>query len=642
MKVGYSHLIEYIPSKPSIDEISEKLFQLGHEHEIDNKIFDLELTPNRGDCLSLKGILRDLAVFFEVNFNDEIYLEEIKPLKIEFDNKAKDACPHISLLKIEIADQILPYKGLLESYFEDLDENKNNFFTDISNYISYETGQPTHCYDAKKIEGSFSLNKINENKEFISLQNKKIDLEGKNLVFLKNNEVINLAGIMGGKESSCSSNTRAVIIECAYFKPEEVIGKAVKYDIKSDAAHKFERGVDPMCQENVLRRFVHLVREHAEIKKIELFQKNYSQFFKKTLSIDVDAINKILGTSLDKNNIEDLLEKLGFNIENDIIKVPSYRSDIESQNDIAEEIARVIGYNNIPTKSINVPKIKSDLSKSIKIENFLKNTLLENGFFEVINYPFNGLQTRDSIKVDNPLDSNRANLRTGLKQSLLENLLYNERRQKDSIKLYEASDVYTIQKGKIKKKRVLGIICSGRVGKNYLDFSKKINAKYLKDIFSNLCIKNLSIDVENISRENIDTKLKSEIIYLEINIDNLDFENELENRLRKIPQHFAKYVPLSEFPSSYRDLSFSVKDSNSNIKLQKFILNFKHELIKESFIFDFFIDKKNDQIKIGFRIIFQSKTQTITENEVNNIMKNIIDFCLSIESVEIPGLINNS
>ena len=85
MKVGYSHLIEYIPSKPSIDEISEKLFQLGHEHEIDNKIFDLELTPNRGDCLSLKGILRDLAVFFEVNFNDEIYSEEIKPLKIEFD-----------------------------------------------------------------------------------------------------------------------------------------------------------------------------------------------------------------------------------------------------------------------------------------------------------------------------------------------------------------------------------------------------------------------------------------------------------------------------------------------------------------------------------------------------------------------------
>ena len=637
MKIAYKHLINFIPSKPSIEDISEKFFQLGHEHEIEKNIFNMELTPNRGDCLSINGLLRDLAVFYKVNLINEVYTDDIKSMNLDFNNSAIDACSHISFLKIDIVGEIRSYKGYLKEYFDDLDVNKNNFFTDISNYISYETGQPTHCYDAQKLSGSFKLERIKGEHVFETLLGKKIELNGKNLLFTKDNNIINLAGIMGAKNTSCSTNTKSVIVECAHFKPEEIIGKSVKYDIKSDSAHKFERGVDPLCHERVLRRFLKIVEDHARIVNVEIFEKIYNEH--ETLHIDFnpDRINAILGISLRKKGIEDYLLKLGFFIKDNKISVPSYRTDIRSENDIAEEIARIIGYNNIPSKPFQIPALTINENK-IDIEHNIKKLLIDHGFFEVINSPFIKYEANNALKVDNPLDSNRKYIRTSLKESLIDNLLYNQRRQQDSIKLFEISDVYYFEE-KIKFKKMLGIICSGRVARNYRDFSKKIDTNYLTNI-----IKQLSPEIDLhpviIDNESLDSKSRNQIIYFEVEIDNL------KNANLKIPSSpkkysndgFNKYNPISEYPSSSRDLSFSVKDSNKRHQLEDFLLNYKHDLIKEIFIFDYFYDKKNHEIKMGFRFVFQSKASTITESEVNNLMSDIIKASLAFNSVSIPGL----
>ena len=197
MKIAYSHLAQYIEEKPTIEQISDSLFQLGHEHEIDNDIFDMEFTPNRGDCLSLNGLLRDLAVFYTVDFNQDIYTEKLEDLQIDFENLSESICPQISFLKLEIDKVPEAYKNSLEKYFIDLGLNKNNFFTDVSNYLSYETGQPTHCYDASKMGGKLSFHEIEKNEEFETLLDKKITLKGKNSVFLLNDNIINLAGIVG-------------------------------------------------------------------------------------------------------------------------------------------------------------------------------------------------------------------------------------------------------------------------------------------------------------------------------------------------------------------------------------------------------------------------------------------------------------
>ena len=641
MKIAYEHLIKFIPSRPSIENISEKFFQLGHEHEIENNIFDMELTPNRGDCLSINGLLRDLSVFYEITPNNEIYTDDIKSLDINFVNNSQEACPSISFLKIKIQGEVSAYKGIFKDYFDDLDINKNNFFTDISNYISYETGQPTHCYDAEKVTSLISLETSIEEYEFKTLLDKTIKLEDENLVFVQNDEVINLAGVMGGSGTACSKDTKSVIVECAYFNPENVIGQSIKYDIKSDAAHKFERGVDPLCHEKVLRRFLKIVDEHATIKNVEIFKRDYISHNSTEIPFSIERINNILGLSCNSEELQDYLTKLGFNIDKNKIIAPSYRSDIKTENDIAEEVARVIGYNNIPTQPIKIPKLSNTSAKNLELlENNIKTLLISEGFFEVINDPFVNHETNNSIKLDNPLDSGRKNLRINLEKSLIDNLLYNERRQQDSIKLFEITDVYYIDKKELKSKRKLGIICSGRVGKNYQDFSRKIDNKYLTNILEKFN-KKISFNPHLINRDELETKLNDKIIYLEIDLnelENYDFDILDKEKFILNKNNFKKYIPISSFPSSVRDLSFAVADKEKYHDLQNLLLDYKDILIKEIFVFDFYHNENKDEIKIGFRFVFQSNSSTITETDVNNIMNEIIEKALSIPSVEIPGL----
>ena len=635
MKIAYSHLVSRIKENPSIEMLSDNLFQLGHEHEIVEGIFDIEFTPNRGDCLSLNGLLRDLAAFYDVNLKQEVFDGDIKELKIDFENLAHDICPKISFLKIEIDKIPSKYKSYLNDYFIDLDLNKNNFFTDISNYLSYETGQPTHCYDANKIEGKLSFKEIELNQGFETLLGDEINLINKNPVFLLDNNVINLAGVIGGKGTSCKSDTKTVLIECAFFKPEAIIGKSIKYDINSEASHKFERFVDPECHEDVLRRFLSIVIEHTNIKDMSLISYEFKKNEVIKIPICVDKINQILGINITEKEYLEYLSKLGFNISENLIIVPSSRNDIKSQNDLAEEIARVIGYDNIQINKLSIPETNYIDDKNL--ENKLRFFLLDNSFFEVINSPFVKNKLNNSIEVDNPLDSNKKYLRTNLTDSLIENLIFNERRQKDSIKLFEISNLYTYKDGEIISTRKLGIIASGRVGHNYEDFSKQINRKYLTKLFKDfLPYEDFKFEVLN--RDLFDTKIKNEIVSSEIDILNFSPKVLEYDEKTKPPVSFIEYTPISDLPHSIRDLSFSVKDFSKLNQLNDYILNFDDEFLKEVFVFDYFNNEKNAEIKIGFRFIFQSADSTITESQVNDTINVIIDHTEEIDGITIPGL----
>ena len=635
MKIPYKHIVKHISEKPDLEELSSKLFQLGHEHEILNEIFDIEFTPNRGDCLSLKGLLNDLAAFYSIESNMEIYDGPLDELKINFENECHKICPKISFLKIEIEDNIKTYHSELKSYYEDLDNKPINFFTDVSNFLAYETGQPTHAYEASIFESKISLKEITDPYEFKTLLNDQITLTDKNTVFCLEDEVINLAGIMGGKNSSCKTDTRAAVIECAYFSPEAIIGKTVKYDINSEAAYKFERGVDALQQEYVLRRFINIVQEHATVKNVQFCSYDFLEIPKIRIKKDMNLVNKVLGTNIDDFEFENIFTKLGFNFDGEYIEVPSSRSDVRTQNDLAEEVARVIGYDNIQSKNLILPKKKKDHFGSI--ESNLKGFLVDNGFFEVINFPFCIDKNKESIEVDNSLDSNKKFLRTDMKISLLNNLLYNERRQKDSIKLFEISDIYTKENNKFVKKKKVALIASGRLARNYRDFSKKISKEVLETIFIDLIPKRL-LNFETISRENLDSKSKDKIFFLEINFDDVS-KNILEYSPKSNPpKDYIEYHPISELPSSNRDISFSIRDPEDLYKLEKILKEYQNDILKEKFVFDFFYNEKKGEIKLGFRFIFQSNEKTLTESEISIILNDIIKEVLTLKSVNIPGL----
>ena len=352
----FRHIKDRITEEVTIDEISEKLFQLGHENTIENEIIDIEITPNRGDCLSLLGILRELSVFYDVDKEFDLYSGDIEKFDIDFENLAPETCQEISFLYLHIENDIKDFSNDLQSYFNDLGINNNNFFTDISNYVSYEIGQPTHCYDYKNVDKKITFTLLENDSKFRTLMGNEINLTDRNPVFLIDEKVANLAGVMGGEDTACSSKTRSVIVECAYFNPEEIIGQALKYDIQSEAAYKFERGVDKNIQEFVLKRFLEIVKDHATIKNIKLFQKKYIETKNTEISFNVDKINQILGLDMDNETYSMHLNSVGFDIHDDLIKVPSYRNDIETQNDLAEEIARIVGYQSIPRQEINLPK----------------------------------------------------------------------------------------------------------------------------------------------------------------------------------------------------------------------------------------------------------------------------------------------
>ncbi len=629
MKLNYKDLINLFTEKPSKEMLSQKLFQLGHEHEIQGDIFDMELTPNRGDCLSLIGLARDLAVFFGNTNSFNLFEGDIEPLEIKFENLSPKDCPKISFLEIEIEENKVEYKSYLENYFNTLGGNKTNFFTDISNYVSYELGQPTHCFDRETIKHKL----IFENKEckgsFKTLLNSEVQLKDHNCVFSADGEIISLAGVMGGASTACSAETKKVLVECAYFNPESIIGKSIKYNLVSDAAHKFERGVDIESQEMALRRFAKIVQDHTKIKSIKF--KSFSKYCinDPSIPIDVKKINQILGTSIDSTEYLKYLDDLGFKISSEI-KAPSYRHDIETSNDLAEEIARVIGYNNIKSAPINLKKTAlNDNERVKKIESLLVN----NGFSEVINFPFTSSKQKESIRIDNPLDSNRSNLRISLKDSLVKNLLYNERRQKDSIKLFEISDVYT-KDSKIRQQKKLGLIISGRLGNNFNDFSRKLDREYLNNVLN----KEHAKDIIEISRDALDTKKKNKIFYAEIPLENMSatFFSELTAHQKSI--NFENYEPISEYPSSTRDFSFLINDLNVVSEVIDMLDKISDEIIKSSFLFDYYKDDENKIIKLGYRFIFQSHHKTLSDIEINKKVNKILRPILAIDGVSIPGM----
>ena len=227
-------------------------------------------------------------------------------------------------------------------------------------------------------------------------------------------------------------------------------------------------------------------------------------------------------------------------------------------------------------------------------------------------------------------------MRTNLKESLLKKLIYNEKRQQDSIKLFEISDIYT-KINKISSARKIGIIASGRMGKNYINFSKKIDEKYFQKLISEI-LETKHISFEVIDRKNINSKIKEKIIYFEANID--DISDNILNKATKFkyPNEFIAYQKISEQPSSYRDISYSISEADDFMKLDDLISNYNNKYLKDCFMFDYYLDNKAGLLKVAYRFIFQSKSETLQENQVDEILNDIISITTKPASVDIPGM----
>ncbi|MYB96856.1 phenylalanine--tRNA ligase subunit beta [Candidatus Poribacteria bacterium] len=460
---------------------------------LDDVVFELEITPNRPDCLSLIGVAREIRAetgnalkLPQVDFNEaETDIREITSVTIE----TSDLCPRYAARVIR-GVKVGQSPAWLQQRLESVGIGVINNIVDITNFVLMEYGQPLHAFDYHKLaENRIVVRRATAGENITTLDGIDRELTSDMLVIADAEKPVALAGVMGGYDSEITETTADVLLESAYFNPSSIRATAKALGISTEASYRFERGADIGAVLAALDRAAQLITELAggTICKgvVDVYPgsppvtgKGRQQSLT-DIQLRPERVNFILGTTLDPSEMVQILSDLGFDVkangENYQISVPTFRSDVTREIDLIEEIARVYGYDNIPTTSpkgdipIPAPNPSTEVRKRIK------HFLLAAGMMEAINYSFcdpNGFDKirfaadhprREVLKLQNPLSPEMSVLRTTLLPSLLENAQHNRNHQIDTIALFEIGSVFIRNGAEKEPERVTGIL-AGQVG----------------------------------------------------------------------------------------------------------------------------------------------------------------------------------
>ena len=666
MKILKSHLEEKLGKKKSVEKLSDQLTMLGLEVDSITKVksdycIDIDLTPNRGDCFSALGVAREIAASDQTVLKNEKF--SVKPLgnsKTKVLVQAKEACPKYSFLEISnlsLTNSKGKAKELPQFISARLDAagiNLINPIVDILNYVMLDIGQPMHAFDKNRISGDIKVRFAKNNEKIKLLDEQKIVLSKDCLLIADAKGPIALAGIMGSKASSVELDTSDVILESAFFSPKFIRGKARKFGIQTDASQRFERGVDFNLQLKALEMASNLIVKYLGgscTKVKEIISNNYLPKQQK-ITLSLNFLNDKLGTKLSTNKVKKILKLLDIQIlaaKSDLIKIltPSHRFDLEIQEDLVEEIARLVGYDNLPTqelKSFQQNFSKTSYSKVLE----LKKYLTSNNFQEVINYSFvdDGLQnelelSKGLIKIQNPITENLNSMRTSLFPGLIANLISNAKRGNDYLKIFEEGKVFSRNKTIKEANQLAGLIFDqekkGWNRSDSFDFYalkelvlnlakfSNITDVALKKSDSNLLHPKISADIFKANKKIGSFGKVHPLILKKINFKKAFYYFEFEtNELFNLKN--LKLVEPSKFPSTQRDLAFIVSEEIDYIELFEEISKCAGKDLIDIKLFDLFKggELQTNQKSLAFRLTWQSKKGTLEDRNVDSAVDKII------------------
>ncbi|MGE4547641.1 MAG: phenylalanine--tRNA ligase subunit beta [Desulfurella sp.] len=630
-------------SELGLEESSSNVFVLDSAYEIGihlkdldvfkDFLFDISITPNRADCLSILGVAREVSI----DYNKPLKIKEFKTIKE--DNKFrvtldKDCPSYIaSNIKVNIAQSCFDIRQkLIKSGVRPI-----NNVVDITNCCMLALGQPMHAFDKDKIGSEIVVRNAFKKERIVALNDLEYELED-DLVISDENRPIAIAGIMGGKYSQIDQNTKYIVLESAYFVPERIRKTSKKLKLSSESSYRFERGVDPNLNEYATYYAIDLLQQYASANVIGI-TKNIKKQNPKEIIFNVDEINDFLGSSYDKGRFY----QLGFDIKetetNLIATIPTYRMDIENMEDIAEEVARIDGYDKLPSTNPCVSLICNPIKNK---KDTIRELLTSSGLYEAINYSFvssmllSKLNKSDNILyLKNPLTQEQDCMRNTLFLGLMENLVFNLNHNIKSIALFEVGKIFDLNS----EKDSLGVILHGTKPLNWYTQKTAFDFYDIKGLFEGVfglfeC--NIEFKVQELPLfmhpkkslaiynnnqyigffgeihpdiyDIFDIKsLKSGILYGEILIDGFD-------KFRGF--HFK---PLPKFPVVVRDLNIVVdkNEVSSNIKktISDFDFVYKVNLID---VYDM-VDKKS----LNFRIELYSQDKTLTEQDIEKLTKEV-------------------
>ena len=614
-----------------------------------DSIWEVGVTPNRGDCMSHLGVARELSNYFNLSLADNsINLKPtIKPLLKVNSGKGMKCASYqaIEIENVNIEDSSLTIKHRLSSIGVRIINN----VVDYTNYVLHDIGQPLHAFDRDKLFGTISVRNAKDNEELLTLDNQNRTLDKSDLVITDNDKAIALAGVMGGYDSEVTSSTKNLLIESAYFDKVSIMKTSRKLNLISDASIRFERGIDRNIQTFGLERFIHLFKDNPNISYSDIQNDTKDQDSVLSLQFSKSMIQEILGIEIDDKFIIKTLTslKIPHSLTSDTVEFssPSWRYDLERPADIIEELAKHYGFNNFPS-TLPVGNKLNNVGNYWKVRKFFIDKLSNLNFHEIQTLSFvddslNKLFTPElkSVKVINPIDKTQESMRTNLYSTLINTFIFNLDKHSYSGQYFEINNTYDMANHS-KYKTIpnqnykLGILVPKKLtDSNYKENSIQDLATTLRILIPNVKFKKLTkpgfhknnsyliiineSPVGHMGQLSYSTQhklnLKDEIFLAELNLEILKFNSLVS----------YDYKPLSQYPFIKFDLSFKVPNdliSQDLINEVEILLNKNENQIS---IFDDYTNEISRNL--GIRIITRSYEKTYNEQESTEILNSVVN-----------------
>ncbi|PEQ17747.1 phenylalanine--tRNA ligase subunit beta [Piscirickettsia salmonis] len=617
---------------------------------------DVDLTPNRGDCLSIAGIAREVSVLNRTALTP-VHVELIAPVhdeRIDIELNAGEDCPRyigriIKEVNVHTKAPLWLTERLRRSGIRSI-----SLPVDVTNYVMLELGQPMHAFDLNTVKGGIEVRRACPGETLVLLDGTEISLTPDVLVIADDAKPLAMAGIMGGESSGVSDDTQDLFLESAFFAPTAIAGRARRYGLHTDSSHRFERGVDPELARVAIERATQLIIDIASGKPGPCLEAEKPEYLPTPVKLILrqPRIAKILGVSIADDEVEDILVHLGMTVERIAggwqVSVPSFRFDMEREEDLIEEIARIHGYDHIPLHAPKRPATVPVNSEQKLTVAQLSQVLVNRGYSEAMNYSFldEKLQTLvcpkdEFLRLANPLSEELAIMRTSLLPGLLKSLLHNQKRQQERVRLFEVGTCFRLVEGKKQERqRIAGVIAgavlplhwSGETAADFYDLKGDVEAllalTQAETMFKSA--EHSALHPGQSAQVKVNGRCAGVIGALhphlaqKLNVKGKAFLFELD--LQAISSAtLPKAKSLSRYPSIKRDLALLVDEAISAADLTTAVSDVVPEQLQDVRIFDIYQGEGIQEGKksVALSLILQDLSRTLTEEDVAALIEKV-------------------
>ncbi len=651
--------IEVLPETAPIGD-ENPLGYLG----LDDEILDVGLTPNRNDCMAAWSMAMEVGAIL----NLPVTLPDCEGAAMRKDSSTTlkvtsetEKCP-LFIGKVINHVKIKESPKWMQERLAAAGVKSINNVVDISNIVMLETGQPMHFYDKDALPSLEITVKDQLSTTYTALDGVTYAIEPQDIMITNQGKPIGIAGVMGGNDSKIEDTTSAIVLEAAIFHHVSIRNTARRLNLNTDASVRYQKGIEPLATYKAMDRAVSLLMEYADAQELEETVIYGSHHYEPlSFSISLKRINHLLGTDFALEEVMDVLQRLALQPCQDgdqiIVKIPSYRQDLNIEADIAEEVIRIIGYDRLPSTLPTMPATMGTLDARQQLRRHLRSSLVHNGYQEAITYTLvSDALTKDAvmplsapITLAAPMSEDRKWIRTSVLPSLLGSVAYNQKRSHKDLAVFELSNVY----GQNQMQERLAIAMSGSLQKSrWQKIDIKADFYSMKGILEVLLEQNGFSGKRIVVKENtINTQMfhpyQSACLYLgkdlfaifgtihpvaakryEVNdivMAECNLEVLLKNKASKV-----KYTPLSKYPSVTQDLAFVVQ---SDVPVGDIISCIerhgkweKENVIQSVEVFDVYTGSHMEKgtKSIALSVTFQSATHTLSEKEINGLRNELL------------------